>query len=206
MVVVGGGVSMTLLSSCNNASFVGNSERFPRWHSSQALEDDVCAHTHAHDRITAALSRRPLRGLIYLSLHYITRSGFRDADVHTPTAALAHQNQVSSDSDNINASAGVAGQPVFVLRGWDIVVLFALPGSVCAKQKRHALITRAHNRFGFKFVLHSLLWNRPFVRLTRFWSINRGYWSSCDPGGDFFTFRFWLSWWHVDFQAGKVTS
>lgn len=168
---------MTLLSFCNNASFVGNSGRFPRWHSSQAVKDDVCAHTHAHDRITAALSRRPLRGLIYLSLHYITRSGFRDADVHTPTAALAHQNQVSPDSDNINAPQrlrGVRDSPSLFLRGWDIGVLFALHGSVCAKQKRRALITRACDRLGFKFVLDSLLWNRPFVRLTRFWSINRG--------------------------------
>lgn len=75
--------------------------------------------------------------------------------------------------------------PSLFLRGWDIVVLFALHGSVCAKQKRHALITRARARLGFKFVLDSLLWNRPFVRLTRFWSINRGYWSSCDSGGWF---------------------
>lgn len=75
------------------------------------------AHARTRPHHSCALStRRPLRGLIYLSLHYITRSGFRDADVHTPTAVLAHQNhqnQVSPDSDYIKGGGG-AGQPVFV--------------------------------------------------------------------------------------------
>lgn len=117
--------SMTLLSLCNNASFVGNSGRFPRWHSWQAMKGDVCAHTHALGRITAALSRQPLRGLIYLSLHYITRSGFRDADVHTPTAALAHHNQVSSNSDNINAPQRLRGGQRALFLGGCSIVCFA---------------------------------------------------------------------------------
>lgn len=106
---------------------------------------------------------------------------------------LAHQNQVSPNSDNINVSKRLHGGAWVSLslffRGVETLWYCLFWMSACATNKRlHSFITRECDRIRFDFGDRSLF-HETFVLLTRLWSINRGYWSTWDPGGWFIYIR-----------------